>query len=297
MPARELTSQEIANLRYIETVGLKPGAYWVPDFLIVGPQRTGSTWLYNNLVFHPEVFIPEAKELYFFNNLQDRNPVDGFQSARLEWYSRQFSPGLRRRLREGLKTLWEQKSWEAARFALRSCRPPGPTRGEATASYAALEPELIREVTTLNPEVRVVMFLRHPVQRAWSHAKKRLLKRERRSYNDLNFDDFVRVYTDAFHVRCGQYIRNIANWKSAVGESRFFLGLFDDIRTRPQELLREVFRFLQVTDSEAHVPRSLVSQRINPTEDRDVPAEHVAFLSNLFRDEIVELNREFQLGW
>ena len=37
-----------------------------PDFFIVGPQRTGTTWLHAHLRFHPQIFLAEPKELFFF---------------------------------------------------------------------------------------------------------------------------------------------------------------------------------------------------------------------------------------
>ena len=40
-----------------------------PDFLIVGPQRTGTTWLFHHLKSHPEIFLPKEKELYYFSTL------------------------------------------------------------------------------------------------------------------------------------------------------------------------------------------------------------------------------------
>jgi len=42
-----------------------------PDFLIAGPQRTGSTWLCTHLSRHPEIFVAGPRELYYFNRLND----------------------------------------------------------------------------------------------------------------------------------------------------------------------------------------------------------------------------------
>ena len=50
------------------------GARPLPDFLIIGPQRTGTTWLHAHLRFHPQIFLSEPKELYFFSSLEQRDP-------------------------------------------------------------------------------------------------------------------------------------------------------------------------------------------------------------------------------
>ena len=38
-----------------------------PNFLFLGPDKTGSSWMFNLLRSHPECFVPRAKDIYFFN--------------------------------------------------------------------------------------------------------------------------------------------------------------------------------------------------------------------------------------
>ena len=72
-----------------------------PDFLIVGPQRTGTTWLHANLREHQEIFLAEPKEIFFFNRLKTPDHPK-FESNDLSWYLKFFrdSP-LRSRWRRG----------------------------------------------------------------------------------------------------------------------------------------------------------------------------------------------------
>lgn len=44
-----------------------------PDFLIIGPQRTGTSWLAENLRSHPQIFFTRPKELFFFDLLNKPN--------------------------------------------------------------------------------------------------------------------------------------------------------------------------------------------------------------------------------
>jgi hypothetical protein len=41
----------------------------LPDFLVISPPKTGSTWLSHNLRCHPEIFVPPRKELRYFGSL------------------------------------------------------------------------------------------------------------------------------------------------------------------------------------------------------------------------------------
>lgn len=53
----------------------------LPNFLYIGPDKAGSSWLHETLLSHPQVFLTEAKDLYFFDRYYDRG---------LGWYSAQF---------------------------------------------------------------------------------------------------------------------------------------------------------------------------------------------------------------
>ncbi len=104
------------------------------DFLGIGAQKAGTTWLHRMLGAHPEIFMAQAedKDLRFFNAAYDRGYV---------WYERHFEAGARAR-----------------------------RRGEFSTSYfySGDAPERVRRY---NPEIRLVLSLRDPVKRLISHHK------------------------------------------------------------------------------------------------------------------------------
>ena len=53
----------------------------LPNFLGIGAQRAGTTWLYNCLNEHPDVFVSSAKEIHFFSHEFDRG---------VTWYEGHF---------------------------------------------------------------------------------------------------------------------------------------------------------------------------------------------------------------
>lgn len=54
----------------------------VPNFVYIGPDKAGSSWLHEVLVTHPQVYLSPAKDLYYFDRYYDRG---------LDWYLGQFS--------------------------------------------------------------------------------------------------------------------------------------------------------------------------------------------------------------
>jgi hypothetical protein len=106
-----------------------------PNFLVLGPPRTGTTWLYRCLREHPKVFLPEIKQLHFF----DRHFGKG-----IEWYKKFFA-GVR-------------KEHEAI--------------GEITPDYLSNE-EACKRIRAACKDMKFVIVYRDPVERAFSQYKVR----------------------------------------------------------------------------------------------------------------------------
>ncbi|WP_019505685.1 tetratricopeptide repeat protein [Pleurocapsa sp. PCC 7319] len=125
---------------YIKTVNNHPDlaqANWsvkkkqAPDFIIIGAGKCGTTSLYNYLGYHPQVLLPNKKELRFF----DKNFAYGY-----EWYLAQFPAISDRR---DLIT------------------------GEASPSYFFL-PHVAQRIRDFAPDIKLIVMLRNPVERSIS---------------------------------------------------------------------------------------------------------------------------------
>jgi len=249
-----------------------------PDFLIIGPQRTGTSWIHRNLVQHPQIFMPEQKELYYFNNLQtDKYHPKNLPpiSPRLSWYLDFFRPNLKfidSRDHECRKTWGE--SYE------------GNIRGEATATYlVALCDEIISEILTLNPEIKILMMVRDPVERAWSHAKKDLSQMPDRPIEDVCNEEWINFFRRKYQLGCGQYCANIEKWRNKLKKETFFVGRYIDIQDDPNEFLRTVLDFLGAR-SDLKYFRSTINMIVYPTEKAKIPGPLLSELQDIFAEEI-----------
>jgi len=101
----------------------------LPSFIGIGAQRCGTTWLYESLAAHPQVFVSTPKELYFFTKNYGRN---------VDWYEGHF---------EGRN---DALAW-----------------GEITPGYF-YRPEALERIASDVPEARLFVILRNPVDRALS---------------------------------------------------------------------------------------------------------------------------------
>lgn len=100
----------------------------LPKFVVIGAQRAGTTWLYECLKEHPDVFLPDTKELHFFDHHFDKG----------ESYYRRFFP-------DTVKESYE--SW-----------------GEITPNYYQ-EPQALERLQSVIPDCKVIFILREPVSR------------------------------------------------------------------------------------------------------------------------------------
>ena len=101
----------------------------LPNFLYVGPDKAGSSWLHEVLLKHPDAYLTPAKDLYFFDRYYDRG---------LDWYAQQF----------------------------RGARGESVV-GEVCQDYL-FHPEAAARIHDSLGPVRIMVCLRDPVDRAWS---------------------------------------------------------------------------------------------------------------------------------
>jgi len=269
------------QLKYVKVSSDRLSTARFPDFLIVGPQRTGTTWLHANLREHPEVFLAEPKELFFFSRLKTpENPR--FESDELDWYLSFFHDPARR---------WLYKQWHSLR---RYGRPyHARVRGEATASYAALDPDVIAEIAALRPDVKIVFSVRDPVDRAWSHAKKDLARNRGRKVSEVSNEEFEAFFRDPYQLRCARYQENLANWRMLIPEKNIFIQRFEAIEQSPEDLLIEVMKFLGVSTDPRYLVPELARGAVNRTGNSEVPERFRSFLGELLTEEVASWRRIF----
>ena len=119
----------------------------LPDFFIIGASKSGTTALHSALAEHPQLFLSEVKEPKFF--LCDGPPP------------RHGGPGDAHSAREWV---WRSEGYERPFDEA----PEGTLRGESTAFYLQ-DLDAHRRIATAIPDVRLIMVLRDPVNRAYSN--------------------------------------------------------------------------------------------------------------------------------
>lgn len=232
----------------IRTRSAAPDLRLFPHFLVLGPQRTGSTWLHANLVRHPQVRMHRDKETFYFSTLgQPGHPRHRYEF--LEDYLASFA--------ESFSEL-ALKNYHALRRCGRTYRPA--VTGESTASYCVLPDEVIAGIMRLRPDLKAILFLRDPVARAWSHATKDLV----RDRTDPPSDAEMRAFLQSpDQLARADYAGMITRWRRHLRPGHLLVLPYERIAADPEALLDEVNTFLGVECLGGASARH-VSSRQNP---------------------------------
>ncbi len=206
-----------------------------PDFVVLGAPRCGTTSLHHYLDQHPGVAMSRVKEPNFFL-------FDG--------------PGdPSRPLVEAPDIIAKSVSDPEAYEHLFAGAGPGRSTGEVSVLYLYCErtPELIAGSL---PAARLVAVLRHPVDRAYSHflftytGAVDSVRSEFRAAAEREMGLPDTPFGAGTHVlRLGRYGPQIDRYLDVVGRDRLHLILHEDLQERPDEVLADLCRFLDVDPS------------------------------------------------
>jgi sulfotransferase family protein len=217
----------------------------MPNFLVIGAAKSGTTALCKYLGLHPQVFLPRHKESHFF--LWDRDRRPDFRG-----------PGDDNLIRLAVT---ERSAYEAL-FAGAGGKP---VRGEGSVYYLYV-PGTAERIARELPNVKLIAMLRNPIQRALSAYQH--LARERRvtrSFAGALAEEERYVaehYEPTWHfTRCGFYHEQLRRYLDVFDRHQLGIYLYEDFQVDPAVFMRDVLGFLGVDQT---IPLD-TTRRVNQT--------------------------------
>jgi hypothetical protein len=205
----------------------------MPNFLIIGAMKSGTTALYYYLEQHPQVYMSPVKEPNFF----------AFEGEELG--SRR--PGDRKAIGHASITNLEDYR------ALYARATDEKALGEASHS-SLYSPRAVERIKHHVPNAKLIAILRNPVDRAYSH----FLHSLRTGTEPLsNFAEALRDEASGArkasrrqgYFDIGLYGEQLRRYFDAFGRDQVRVYLHEDLNSSPHETMRDIFRFLYVDDS------------------------------------------------
>lgn len=180
------------------------------DFVGIGAEKAGTTWVADCLRDHPEVYIPKKKEIFFFNEydphfLNVLNPKYGWG---IDWYKRQFD------LDNGFVV------------------------GEYSPTYLYCK-EAPKRIKKHFPNVKIIVVLRDPADRAFSqyiHDTRLGL------IGNIEFEEALKRHKN--YLEKGKYFRHLKRYFKVFNKENIFITTLDEIKKDPLEVMKKLHVFL-----------------------------------------------------
>ena len=241
------------------------GALTLPHFLGLGPGQSGTTWLAHHLAAHPDVFVVPGKETYYFSQR--------LHELSLHDYAALFGPG------------------------------ENQIRGEITPGYSILTRNRIALIRNLMPNVRLLLTLRNPIERSWSAARRVMPKLGTTIdvISDEQLFDYLRLewaYRPPNGVALhgdyepglleGRYNRTLDNWLSIFPAEQLLVIFFDDICSKPADVLARVCEHIGA-DPAFRWDTGSLETAVNKNPPHPMPDRVRQFLQTQYRPELEAL--------
>jgi Sulfotransferase domain len=221
----------------------------VLDFMGIGAQKAGTTWLYQSLKSHPEISFPAGKEVHF-------------------WDARKGQGGLESYL---------------SQFADDSVY-----NGEITPAYAILPPPVIQEVYEATPDVRLIYLIRNPKNRAWSSARMALCRAEMED-DDASDQWFIDHFNSKGSIARGDYEKCVRNWRSVFPGEQILIETYDDLARDPVRIANQCLAHIGLRPFFTPADYAELSARVFAGDGARIRPSLREALSTLYDDKIRSL--------
>ena len=269
-----------------------------PDFLVIGAQKAGTTWLHRNLQAHPGIWMPKEKELHYFDEKtkNESSLADRLRGERAmdERWRRQVKRQVGR-YRQNFKprnVAWDlnyflrpyNDRWYASLFK----QGHGRITGEATPDYSIVGRRAVAHVHEIMPEAKIVFMMRNPIERAWSQALMDL--RDGQNADAMPEEELRHRFANKRSQLLTDYLRTLENWGAYFPEEQIFVGFLEDIHFYPNRLLKRLYTFLKV---ETNTEYKVIKRKIHSRDVETMPTRAAAHLAGIYLENARRLEERF----
>ncbi|WP_019531043.1 sulfotransferase [Dasania marina] len=222
-----------------------------PNFLCIGAQKSGTTWLYENLSKHDDVWVTPVKELHYFNRVCLNSELLGYwdmphprgmerykglcippRLKQLSWIRHYYGYGL-------------SKDWYYRLFDERYTG--GKVCGDITPDYSTLEDKGVKYVKeVVGAQTPIIFIVRDPIERSWSAAKM-IFRYRGLDINEKNFDELESLLLHPVISLYSQYSRAIKLWQGHF--PNFHVLSYDELCVSPYSFLEKISKIIGISNT------------------------------------------------
>ncbi|NKB33208.1 MAG: hypothetical protein GKR91_08925 [Pseudomonadales bacterium] len=277
----------------------------MPDFIVIGAVKAGTTSLYHYLGQHPAIQMSSVNWTRFFH--VDGDPPDfktkektygtELLQSSVNRYKNMCNPRIPTSIEDYL-SLWNSET-------------EGHCLGEVSPTYLH-DPAVAPRIHARFPKIKLIAVLRHPVDRAYSHFvmdaregwEKEMDFRKVIANEPYQIDDFW--WGKRHYLRHGLYSSRIAEYLQLFSRDQLLVLRYDELNSQPEQFFEKLFEFLGV-DKKHEVDTSIkhnagLLRYRKQGEDKnklykfrapELPSKFRSELTNFYREDIVKLQSLF----
>ncbi len=228
-----------------------------PDFLGLGMAKAGTGWLFDQLKFHPDFWMPPDKEFGYLKREAKTLKIHGRKrlaalrkgeeklvgwSNRRPWDERDVAF-----LQEAAVAMGNPK--DVVSYAALFRYKEDKISGDITPGYGLLEPDVVAEVAKWLPNVKLVLLVRDPVERLLSHIS---MRARNEGFNTRLLDDGARfsefLRRDKTIAEASFASQVVERWRTHAPNLQLRWFSFSDLRADPGRLLSRILSYLGADD-------------------------------------------------
>jgi hypothetical protein len=175
------------------------------NFIGIGAQKSATSWIAKCLAAHPEIFVADCKETHFFSD-------DNKYAQGISYYHEYFT---------------NAKSAHVI--------------GEYSTSYLTSH-EAAERIKLYSPNMKLIVCLRNPVDRAFSHYLH--LKFKSKNNTDYNLNEMIKTQPQI--IDNGMYGKWLSYYFTLFPVSNILVLFYEDIRVDPQVFIKRIYTFIGV---------------------------------------------------
>ena len=274
-----------------------------PILSVSARPKTGTTWIYENLVVHPQVRMPPDKEIRYFWERHFVGRLSVLQRLTSDhWHVKGRRAFHKNRFRghlsdiaalkiNGRELLWDLKyllgrrtdRWYASLFQ------NGKLSGDITAKYCELPEEEIEKISRVFPGLKILITLRDPVEREWSRAKMNLSKKPGRPLSEVTHQEFIAQFNDPPQKKSNDYALLINQWSKYFDSGQILVLFYDELQENPFGYFARLCDFLAI-DGPGPESREQLEKYVFKGVRGAVPSVFKKILFEMHEEHIIRLS-------
>ncbi len=283
-----------------------------PDFLCIGAQKAGTTWLHNNLQRHPDIGLPNLKELNYFNgkekvfNQTKLNRILHPHSSKNvkkyldNWRTSALKNQIKAQLMRGnlielftyLDDFYNFSNDKLYSSFLSSI--PEKIIGEISPNYSTLSQDSVSHIYRIMPELKIIFILRNPMDRSWSHACMDF-RRENINLGSSPDKNFIAHFNSEASRTRSDYLKTLETWQLSYPKEQFLICFFEEIAQDPQDFIRRICEFLNLETDLGYLQKISTKSPKSHAQvyKHNLSQELKVYLAKLYYPELEQLSSRF----